>query len=461
MKIHILTTTFLISTFFSFAQEKKLLQTYTYRIDRYKAINFVIGANGRKNNNYDFNNSNDASISGRFNANLFTTKSTDNLIQTISTGLGTSAVSSKNESLSNKNKSRNLNVSSFVFINNKWYQKNNFFEVGVGLVDAYSTYSANNDVQMAQNKLSNNNFLSSHFTLGIGKGRLENITDMQNVIWLHNILLKDGNLNRKLTEVEIIELARTITSSNNRRILDGRKRIQFILKNIDRYLQDIVVINKTDINYFSNLNDVVFFANNAARQSGTEQYIRVTPVFLNYALKEENRNTPTTKSLQNENGAEIVLKIGVQKFKPLSLKHQIAYGVAAKGNYGKSNIGIKNYTNSNLDYAFAYDTKWKKIGIDYFIRYSIVPNTRTTIDLSLQAENGYQSLNKQKELFHTAVMAANASYFISYNTRFNINLGTTYNKNNFDIRASNRYNPSNLDAHNLSLFFNTSLDIAL
>jgi hypothetical protein len=461
MKKYLLPVFLLFSFSKSFCQEKKLLTNYTFRIDRFKALNFGVNADGRKQNNYNVSNSYGNALSGNFNASLFTTKSTNNLLQTISTGFATSGASAKSTSFSNTNKLKSLNILPSFFINNKWYAKNKFVEIGASFIDAFASSRSNDDILVTQNRFYNSNFIGGNMSLGIGKGRLENITDMQNAIWLHNILLKDGNLNRKLNEDEIIGLARAITTSNNRRVLDGRKRIQFILKNIDSYLQSKEVINKTDINYFSNLNDIVFFANNTARQAGTEKYIRVIPALANYYSKEENRITPLTSTTQNDNTAEVVLKIGLQKYKPLNLTHQIDYGAAAKANYGKSNSRYRNYTNANLNFTFDYDDEWKKIGLDYFLRYSIFPNTRTVIDVDFKGENGCQYLNGFNELYHTAILAANASYFISYNTRLNINLGTTYNKNNFDIRAVNRFNPSNIDEHNLAVFFNTTLNIAL
>lgn len=445
----------------SFSQEKKLLQQYTFRIDRYKAINFGLGANGRKDNNYNFSSNNAAALSGSFNINYFTIKSTDKLLQNISAGLASSATSFNNTTYTTTNKLKDFNILPSFSINNKWYAKNNFVELGANFGDVFSTSHANDDRVIMQERLSNNNFINASIGLGIGKGRLENITDMQNAIWLHNILLKEDNIKRKLAEEEIIEFARTLTMANNRRVLDGRKRIQFILKSVDSYLQTKEVIGKTDINYFSNLNDIVFFANNFPRQAGKEKYIRLIPSLANYTRKDESRIIPISKSTQSENGAEIVLKIGLQNFKPLNLIHQMDYGVALKTNYGKSTNRFKRYTNSNVDYSFDFADEWKKIGVDYFVRYSIFPNTRTVIEFDLKAENGYQSLNAVDELYHTVALAANASYFISYNTRLNINFGTTYNKYNYDIRAINRYSPSNLDDNNLAMFFNTTLNIAL
>jgi hypothetical protein len=460
MKKYLLFSFLFLSFVTSFSQEKKLLQNYTYRIDRFRALDFRIDANAQKQNDYNVSNNYNGSFGGAFSSFFYTLKSNDNLLQTISTGLSANGSSSKSASATT-NKIKSLNILPFIYINNKWFSKNYFLEFGTNFSDAYATSHTNENSGTILNRLNNSNFAGGNVTLGIGKGRLENITDMQNAVWLHNILLKENNLKGKLSEEEIIGLAKTITTSNNKRVLDGRKRIQFILKNVDDYLQRNDAINKTDINYFSNLNDVIFFANNATRQAGTEKYIRLIPSLVHYFANEENSITAPIKASQNENGAELVLKIGIQKYKPLSLTHQIDYGLAAKANYGKSTNAFKNYVNSNLNYAFEYNDEWKKVGLDYFLRYSIYPNTRTVVDFDLKGENGYQSINGLKELYHTVILAANASYFISYNTRLNINLGTTYNKNNVDIRAINRYNPSNLDKHNLAIFFNTSLNIAL
>jgi hypothetical protein len=461
MRKYLLTSALLIVFFSGYCQEKKLLENYTFRIDRFKALDFNIGAGGQQQNDYDFRNSTAGAVNAGFYVRFFSIKSTNRLLQTISPGLGLSGGSTKGNNNFENSKLKSLNILPSFFMNNKWYSKNGFVEVGTSFSDAFSTSRTNQSGASVQNRFYNSNYLNGNVTLGVGKGRLENITDMQNALWLHNILFKDNNLNRKLREEEIIGLARVITASNNRRILDGRRRIQFVLKNIDGYLQSKDVITKTDINYFSNLNDAVFFANNAARQSGTETYIRVIPSLVNFSVKDENRVLPSTKNTQSEAAAEVVLKIGLQKYKPLSLTRQIDFGIAAKANYGEYYSRNNYYTNASLDYGFNYNNEWKKLGLDYFFSYSMYPNTRTIIDIKLQGENGYQSVNGLNKLYHTAVLAANANYFISYNTLLNVNLGTNYNQNNLDLRSSNPYNPSNLNSHNLAMFFSVGLNIAL
>jgi outer membrane protein W len=456
----LLSITIFISTLSALSQEKKLLKNYTYRIDRFNAFNFGLGANAGQRNFYSANNDISRSVSGSLSANYFTSKSTDKLLQTATMGFATNSSSLKSTGTSNTDKSNDFRIAPAAVLSNKWYFNNKFVEIAPYFSYAYSTSHSKKLVSPVQDDNGTNSFMNGSITIGVGKGRLENITDMQNAIWLHNILLKEADLKQKLSDEEIIGLAKTITNANNRRVLDGRKRIQYILQKVDGYLQAKELVNKTDMHYFSNLNDVLFFANNTTRQAGTEKYIRFIPSFVNNVTKFEQHIIPTSSNKSIVNGAEIAMKIGLQQYKPLNLAHQIDYGAAVKLNYGKAKENYTSFLNANVDYNYKLTDEWRKIGLDYFFSYSIIPNTRTNINFNLQAENGYQRHNGLNEVYHSLVFGAGADYFISYNTRFNFNIGTIYNNNNFDIRAFNRYYTSNLDTHDLSLFCNANLAIA-
>ncbi len=457
----LLSITVFILTLPAFSQDKKLLQNYTYRIERFNAYNFGIGANGGQRNFYAANNDMSRAVSGSLSANYFTAKSTDKLLQTASMGFATNGNSLKSTGTSNIDKSNGFGIVPSFGINNKWYFNNKFVEIAPYFTYAYSSSHTKKLLSPIQDANGNNRSMNGSITIGVGKGRLENITDMQNAIWLHKILLKEGDLKQKLSDEEIIGLAKTITNANNRRVLDGRKRLQYILQKVDGYMQSKELISKTDIHYFSNLNDVLFFANNTVRQAGTEKYIRFIPSFVNNKTKFEQHIIPTSSNKSIVDGAEIVMKIGLQQYKPLNLSHHIDYGAAVKLNYGKAKENYTSFLNANVDYNYKLKDEWRKVGLDYFFRYSIIPNTRTNINFNLQAENGYQWHNGFNQVYHSVVFGAGADYFISYNTRFNFNIGTIYNNNNFDIRALNRYNPTNLDSHDLNLFCNANFTIAL
>lgn len=100
---------------------------------------------------------------------------------------------------------------------------------------------------------------------------------MQNALWLNKALEEATLLSRQLSGDELNELGKTITKGNNTRVVDLRKRTRFILKIVDDFFQQKEIINSTNINYFSHLNDIMFFTVNNPRLSGTEHFIRFTP----------------------------------------------------------------------------------------------------------------------------------------------------------------------------------------
>lgn len=170
-----------------------------------------------------------------------------------------------------------------ITILNKWFPKNKFTELGADIFTSINTNKNADGNNPGLSKTRNGQY-TIVINTGIGKGRLENITDMQNALWLSNALQTANSLLQPLSATELNELGRTITTANNTRVLDTRKRTQFILETVDNYLQQNGLINKTDIRYFSHLNDILFFSFNSPRLSGTEKFIRFTPGITGYEI---------------------------------------------------------------------------------------------------------------------------------------------------------------------------------
>lgn len=279
---------------------------------------------------------------------------------------------------------------------------------------------------------------------------------MQNALWLNKILTEDGNLSKALTEEEIIELAKTITTANNFRILDGRRRIKFILKKVDEYLQSKSLITKTDINYFSNLNDIIFFANNFSRKTGSTKFIKIIPTL---ELNKDSRNfieAREYKSTTENNRTALSLRIGTENFNPLGLKHQIDYGVAVNLSLGDFKRTYKEITNNIVTNDFILRGYPKSISIDYFVGYNFYPNTRTNIGCSFGGNFGFVKDNDGSDFTNALSLNLNANYFISYNTRLIFNLLTDYNQYSNFSNGNQRLNGSNLNFN-----FNTGLNISL
>jgi hypothetical protein len=338
---------------------------------------------------------------------------------------------------------------------NKWFNKKKFIELGI---DGYAMLSGNkttvNPIPTGNSK-DNQSGYSAAVNTGIGKGRLENITDMQNALWLAKTLQGVNRLRHRLTPEELDALGHTITTANNTRVLDARRRTQFILRTVDHYFQENHLIDTTDITYFSNLNDIVFFAFNTPRLSGTEKFIRFTPGMTGYDDKAWQNNY-SDKRKEASTVRSLDLSIGISKYVPLSLKTQNNFGTALHFDYANINYANHYYTSGILTNETKDNADLRQAALNVFFEHAIYPNTRTQILFKLQSLGGYQELNKQTDWFVTANATAGWNYFISYSTRLQINLGGIYSKNAYEV---DRYVSQLPD--NIQLYGSVVLNIAI
>jgi hypothetical protein len=455
MRKKLLAFTLLFLSFVAFSQDKQLLKDYKYRINKYKALDLGFNTDGQSNNNYaGYGGS--RSIDGGLNVNFFSIKSTDKIYRTISSGVAGNFSSRTDNSVTSSNKYKQIYVVPSININNKWYAENNFIELGASIKAEINTRNNKIIRGIIEEDARSDKNVDINFTIGVGKGRLENITDMQNALWLATILQDDKNLNRKLTKDEVNDLAKVITQSNNFRILDGRKRIQYILTRVDTYLQSKNVVNKTDIKYFTNLNDVIFFANNFYRQAGTIKYIKIIPRLRNNKIVAEQFMAPTNKNVNSYFEKEIALRIGFEKYRPINLVNQFEYGIATNVSYLENKRTSKYYTNDSLISDIGNNPNGKRFGADYFIRYNFYPNTRTVIGFSLNGQNGYSIYDNESGIYSGINISVGANYFVSYNTRFVINVSENYVQYIYQSRPF-----LNQNLYGLSLAFNAGLNISL
>jgi hypothetical protein len=449
--------TLLLSSFVLslFSQEDSVLRNFKFRINRYRAISINIDGGSQfsraqlgsgKNTNQSSNASTGASF--------YQTTSTDKILLTMSGNLGTGFNFSKSESPSSIYKNRGYSLSPYFKVLNKWFSRKSFVELGA------EAFTSINSSKYTQNTPGYNqkNSLGRHglsITVGIGKGRLENITDMQNALWLSKALEKEGRLSRSLSFMELNDLGRTITSSNNTRVLDARKRTQFILETIDNYFQQKGLISKTDIKYFSNLNDIVFFAINNPRLSGTEIFARLTPAIDNQHEKATEK-IADTKNTEDFTTKSVGLSIGLNKYIPLNLRHQNNYGVNAQLTYLSHRYIQRDFAAGIVtnETDFSYDIK--QVSINAFFERAIYPNTRTTASFKLDGQAGYMDTGGYDGFFGVANLSGTLNYFISYRTRFIANLGVSYQNNLYNV---NSY--FSIEPERLALFANAGLQVNL
>ncbi|MBC7627425.1 hypothetical protein [Ferruginibacter sp.] len=427
----------------AFSQQDSLLKKFKYRINNYQAINFNIGAASQLNRLPVVAGAvTNSSSYGSFGGGYYSIKSTDRILLTTTAYLNTAFQSDRYNNPNNVNKSNYLSVAPQVSILNKWFSKNKFTELGASIFS-----NTNSSKNTAQNIPGLAKYYQGQYSFaintGIGKGRLENITDMQNALWLSKALQTANSLSRPLTATELNELGRSITTANNTRVLDARKRTLFILETVDNYLQQKGLINKTDIRYFSNLNDILFFAFNSQRLSGTEKYIRFTPGINLYGTN-QSQNYDSTKFKHRLNNKSLLLSTGINKYTPQNLIHQNNYGASLKLSYNNFDITDKGFTRGVITTDTKANSNFKQATVNLFYEHAIYPNTRTSINFNLQTQGGYQDIDKETSFFGSVSLVGTLNYFISYRTRLTGSLSTAYQKNVYSIGQYLNYLPDNL-----------------
>lgn len=451
----IILTLFVLSLFYPAFSQDSLLKKFKYRINHYRVITLQASGNAQFNKtDFPANTLKSNAGAGAFGGTYSFTRSTDRILLNFFGGLSTSFGTAKSEDNTDDNRNKSLYYSAYANVSNKWFKRNFFTELG-------AEFSTNASVNKSTSKnpvtsYKNNDFNPyASITLGIGKGRLENITDMQNALWLYKALSGENKLARSLSPEELNELGRTITTSNNTRILDSRRRTQFVLETVDSYLQKKGLVSSTDIRYFSSLNDILFFAFNNFRRAGTEKFIRLTPS-ISHRDRDYNQNSGTTRNETKNTTKAINLSVGINHHRPVNLKHQNNYGVSLDGSYSWIDFSDKYSIMGVPISTLEYNSTLKQAAINAFFEHAMYPNTRTTVSFALHSETGVQELENESSFFGRVDLTGVASYFISYRTRFNFSFGAGYQKNFY---ITNQY--LELLPDRIQVYANAGIEIAL
>jgi hypothetical protein len=424
-----------------FAQEKKLLQNFKYRIGNYRAINLATDAEGIVIDENRRFGGKESSTSGFLNADLFNLRITDNKKSILQFGFQNNISNSKNNNRSAPIKSNSMS-NGFVLNGAKtWFLKEIFLEAGTSIRGSFGINKTKDFSNVTISKL-NNNFSNFSATFGIGKGRLENITDMQNALWLNKALQADKNLNRDLSEIELNNLGRAITKGNNTRILDFRKRNKFLLKTVDGFLQEKGVVKENNIDYFNNLNDILFFAFNSPRLAGSEIYFRATPEILGQDFNTSTYNNFPNTEFKNENNYRknsMLFTTGYKKYTPKNLVHQNNFGAAIALSFNNIINGRKSFVDNIISSEYKNTDKITRTSLDLFYEHSIFPNTRTNLNFNVNTSLGVDRVNSFNERFASVNLGVNVNYFINYNTRFKAGVNALYNNNKTDLNNLNNF----------------------
>jgi len=399
------------------AQKKDpaFLQQYKFRTPGYSSVVLTANANGGLSGGNGSGSPQYLTISPRLEATRII--STDNVLATFNSSVTAGFDYSKYTLATGSQHRTNFNYTLSQSLNQKKYKGYRYFQTGYSGQLKQALYSATNNYIKKDNAA----FSNVSYTIGVGRGRIENVTDAQ---MADNILLdlkKNNLLTRDFTADEINGLARTITGINTTRLFDFRRKHIFELKQIDSFLSAKGLVKEKNIDYFTTVNDNWFYAFNPLRRHGKERFITLTPL-LGIDDKKTIFNTlPADSSFRSfSKFAVVTLTLGIDNARAISLKRQFNKGLSLITSYGysrdkqTSNTVINEFSASNIFSSLLGYLEW-----GYF------PHTRTSIITTLT--NNFQWGYQYSEFNNNTGLSFSGNYFISYDTRLFANVNSNFN----------------------------------
>lgn len=261
----------------------------------------------------------------------------------------------------------------------RFYKGNIFFETGVSAYVNYNRYY-NDD-----NRNKYTFYTSAAIPLMFGVGRIENVKDMRQAIYIIDNLEKKGVINRSMSADEFNEFARLISTVKNKRFFDSRKRLISEITALDAFLKSNNIIDEEGASYFTTLYDYWLYGDLFERKSGTEFKVGVIPsgrysYYNDLASKEHSENV------------EISGEISLSYENPSSLSWQHSSLISLNGGWARNwEPSPKGWDQSKL----TLNQTFVKIYGEYYIGY--YPNSRTNLNMGVSETFSY---NKREHEFY-------------------------------------------------------------
>ncbi len=279
------------------------------------------------------------------------------------------------------------------------------------------------------------NTYSQSWTIGvplaIGKGRIENVTDMRQAIYIAQALADKGVLTTRIADGKMTEFAQLISTVKNKRFLDYRKHLEEEITRVDSFLVSNEYVKDGGAAYFTTLYDYWLYGALFERRSGWEVSAGVTPGYMGFS----NKNDDKYKGHGWTGDTEI-------KFlyeNPVSLAWQHSAGVSV-------NAGLRKMKSKYNDYEQDIDTHSVGTSGSYAIGY--YPNSRTNLNLRLSESFTWAKSTNQSndrtyyDRISNTQLAFQTYYYISPQLRIGAEAALNYSTNNASNQRYDNWNGS-------------------
>ncbi|MCE5332310.1 MAG: hypothetical protein LLF95_09235 [Bacteroidales bacterium] len=468
-----------LCTIFSFdlsAQEYKnfdLSKYYTPDIVR-NAMDLNFNSAGQYSNSkgryedpaWTVDSSSTSNINGTINSSFNTYKNTRKRISSLTlNGYFSGAYSSNRETTGSTDK-RNSNAGSLgVNYSDKFYSTSTFF-LSAGIIAWLNprNYRQNEEMRLYQKKTNGKNIgYTFNPSVGIGIGRIEQVQDARQAIYMLNDLSKKGVLTRQLTDNEVFSLAQQMSTVKNKRFLDSRLRLIDEVTAIDAFFVSNGLLNKSDAAYFTTLYDNWLYGAAFERKSGQTFEFQINGSIRNdYSKTETNFTLPDSvywsKSNSNQVRGELALVYAFEK--PFKLNWQHSANASLRASLIPVEHKNSNST-SDTENISSYDNRDISLWGNYKLGY--YPNSRTNLQLGISQSVG-RSFQKNttanvdeeqiKNFNAQTVLDFSTYYYLSPQLRISgtVSAVKNYYKNNYIV--------SILKGNNFNAHFNLTLNYA-
>ncbi|MDR2839658.1 MAG: hypothetical protein LBV75_00100 [Paludibacter sp.] len=300
----------------------------------------------------------------------------------------------------------------------KRYFPNLFFLIYDVSGNVSSGFTQNTTKEQAFEKNQKLNKFVFNFTpsLGIGYGRMENVEDARQAVYIANALSKKHILARNLSNEELLELSQQISTIKNKRFLDARLHLTDEISTVDSFFVKKDLLSNAGAAYFTTLYDMWQYGALFSRKAGYEISFITHPRYTYQYL----HNIPELEGVVN-NLNQTILENGLvfNYEKPVKLNWQHSVEVGGFANNSK------------------YLSAWTSYSLGYY------PNTRTNIQAKV-----WQQIRNQVDKYsdysnYMAGLNVSVNYYFSPYLKIagscNLDYEHYWNKNNGAQNVDNNY----------------------
>lgn len=411
-----LTLLLLLATIYSYGQfDSYMLRDYKNPDYKRKSLDVNFNSSGGATKNTNQTNS---TLKGNLGFSFNQIRNSRKVQESTNLTLNTDAMTNRIDSV-DRQKSRNLGVNlSFKQEAHYYMWGKNFVEISPDIAIGYDNEKNKNN---ATNNLYQYNKDFSNQTkidLGLGYGRIENVTDARQAIYILNDLYDKGYLKRILTNEEIDNFARQIAIIKNKRQYDAREKAINEITNINKYLieQELVDENNT-AEYFLTLNDNWQYGDKDQRLSGSRFKYGVTPSFRfhdnNTSFEEDSYSAKKTVDTRWGGG----VYIDFTNEKPINLKWQRSFKIGARSELYRWRMRECNelLTQSYITFAMGC-----------YVSTRTYIESKITENLFWNRTPKTNKLSKENSLTNNTKLSLNGYYYISAQVRLFGELNLSY-----------------------------------